>query len=85
MKIVQIDDAKIHLSELVETVDSGSENKIILARRGRFVARLGGLEEPVSSENRIGVAKGIYSVPPGVDEENEQIASHFQIQISGQE
>ena len=46
MKIVQIDDAKIHLSELVETVDSGSENKIILARRGRFVARLGGLEEP---------------------------------------
>ena len=85
MKIVQIDDAKIHLSELVEAVDSGSENKIILARRGRFVARLGGLEEPVSSENRIGVAKGIYSVPPGVDEENEQIAAHFQIQISGQE
>ena len=79
MKIVQIYEAKTPLSKLVEAVDSGSEKEIILARRGRFVARLGGLEEPVSSENRIGVAKGIFSVPPGVDEENEQIATPFQI------
>lgn len=85
MKIVQIYEAKTHLSKLVEAVESGSEKEIILARRGRPVARLEGLEEPVSSENRIGAAKGIFSVPPEVDEENEQIAVHFQIQISGQE
>lgn len=78
MKIVQIYEAKTHLSKLVEAVEKGSEKEIINARHGCPVARLVGLEEPISSENRIGVAKGIFSVPPEIDGENEQIAALFQ-------
>ena len=60
MKIVQIYQAKTHLSKLVEAVEKGSENEIIIARHGCPVARLVGLEKPIPSENRIGGAKGIF-------------------------
>ena len=77
MKVVQIFEAKTHLSKLVEAVENGSEKEIIIARHGRPVARLVGLEEPVSPLNRIGTAKGIFSIPPEIDEENERIAALF--------
>ena len=38
MRQVQISEAKAHLSSLIERVESGEE--IIIARRGRVVARL---------------------------------------------
>lgn len=77
MKVVQIFEAKTHLSRLVEEVEKGSEKEIIIARHGRPVAKLVGLEESVPTENRIGVARGIFTVPPEIDEENDKIAALF--------
>jgi prevent-host-death family protein len=78
MKIVQIFEAKTQLSKLVEAVETGSEKEVIIARHGRPVARLVGLRESIPPENRIGVAKGIFSVPPEIEEENERIVALFQ-------
>ena len=77
MKIVQIFEAKTHLSKLVEAVEKGSEKEIVIVRHGRPVARLVGLEETASSEGRIGVAKGIFVLPPEIDDENEKMMALF--------
>ncbi len=77
MKIVQIFEAKTHLSKLVEAVETGAEREIIIARHGRPVAKLVALaQEPTNC--RVGVAKGIFSVPPSIDDDNEAIAGLFQ-------
>lgn len=78
MKIVQIFEAKTHLSKLVEAVEKGSEREIIIARHGRPVAKLVGLDEMPPAEGRIGVAKGIFILPPEIDDENEKIIALFE-------
>ena len=77
MKIVQIFEAKTHLSKLVEAVEKGSEREIVIVRHGRPVARLVGLEEIPSSEGRIGAAKGIFVLPPEIDDDKEKMMALF--------
>lgn len=78
MKIVQIFEAKTHLSKLVEEVETGAEQEIIIARHGRPVARLVALSEEPAAACRVGVAKGLFLVPPSIDNDNEAIARLFQ-------
>ena len=78
MKIVQIFEAKTHLSKLVEEVETGAEQEIIIARHGRPVARLVALSEEPAASCRVGVAKGLFLVPPSIDNDNEAIARLFQ-------
>lgn len=78
MKIVQIFEAKTHLSKLVEEVETGAEQEIIIARHGRPVARLVALSEEPAVSCRVGVAKGLFLVPPSIDNDNEAIARLFQ-------
>ncbi|NWG53452.1 MAG: type II toxin-antitoxin system prevent-host-death family antitoxin [Hydrogenophilaceae bacterium] len=62
MTIVNMLDAKTHLSRLVEAVESGAEKEIVIARNGRPVARL----VPVARAKagpRIGIAKGRFKAP----------------------
>jgi prevent-host-death family protein len=39
-------EAKTHLSRLVEEIETGGEATVVIARNGRPVARLTGLQEP---------------------------------------
>ena len=62
MAIVNMLEAKTHLSRLVEALESGAEPEIVIARNGRPVARLVAFD-PAPSHGRIGALKGCYETP----------------------
>lgn len=76
VSVVNMLEAKSNLSRLVEAVESGAEKEIIIARNGRPAAKL----VPIGRQavgKRIGVAKGKFTVPDTIDEQNELIAELF--------
>ncbi len=77
MSIVNMLEAKTHLSKLVESLESGQETEIIIARHGRPAARLVPLK-PANPGQRIGVAKGKYVIPDDIDQDNELIRRLFE-------
>jgi prevent-host-death family protein len=76
MPIVNMLEAKSNLSRLVESVESGAEKEIVIARNGRPAAKLVPIQQPATGK-RIGVAKGKFTVPDTIDEQNELIAELF--------
>ena len=64
MKIVNVHEAKTHLSRLLEEVEAGQE--VVIARAGRPVARLTALQ-PARSPRRLGALAGRYTVPEDWD------------------
>jgi prevent-host-death family protein len=76
MSIVNILEAKTHLSRLVERLESGAESEIVIARNGRPVARLVPLQAQ-PAQRRIGIAKGQFTVPESIDAANAQIEALF--------
>ncbi|HTX50683.1 MAG TPA: type II toxin-antitoxin system prevent-host-death family antitoxin [Caulobacteraceae bacterium] len=75
--IVNMLEAKNNLSKLVEAVESGSEDEVIIARNGKPAARLVPLETRPKRPALLGVAKGLFTVPDNIDEDNDQIAKLF--------
>jgi prevent-host-death family protein len=63
-KTVNIHEAKTHLSRLVRRVQSGEE--IVIARGGRPVARLVGVES--GSARQLGRDRGRFTVPDDFNE-----------------
>jgi prevent-host-death family protein len=52
-------EAKTKLSKLVQAVETGAEQEIVLARNGKPVARIVPLEKPVVDvSKRLGIAEG---------------------------
>ena len=76
MTIVNMLEAKNNLSKLVEAVETGCEEEIIIARNGLPAARLVPLEQKKHGVI-IGIAKGEFTVPDNIDEDNEEIAKMF--------
>ena len=76
MDIVNMHEAKTHLSGLVEAVASGREREIVIARNGRPAARLVPIE-PTAAGKRIGIAKGKFKAPASIDEYGDEIAKLF--------
>jgi prevent-host-death family protein len=66
MLTVNMLEAKSQLSRLVETVESGREAEIIIARNGRPVARLVPIKTHAAGQ-RIGVAEGKFVIPADID------------------
>lgn len=78
MKSINMHDAKTHLSRLVEEVAKGGP--IIIAKAGRPVAKLSGLD-PVSSSkvSRTGFLRGRIRVPDDFDRMGtDEIAAAFE-------
>lgn len=76
MRMVNMLQAKSSLSRLVEAVERGQETEIIIARNGRPAARLVAVAaQPVAQ--RIGIAKGRFTVPDTIDEDEAAIAALF--------
>ena len=69
-------EAKSNLSRLVEAVESGAEAEIVIARNGRPAARLIAFKPPVTGQ-RIGVAKGKFTMPDTTDADDAAIAALF--------
>jgi prevent-host-death family protein len=69
-------EAKSNLSRLIEAVESGRENEIIIARNGKPAARLVPIAAAPAGP-RLGVAKGLFKVPDDIDGANDEIARLF--------
>ena len=76
MTIVNMLEAKSNLSKLVEAVESGAEEEIVIARNGRPAVRLVPLEQKKRGV-RLGLAKGKFVVPDNIDRDNDEIAKMF--------
>jgi len=76
MSTINMLDAKTQLSRLVESVESGAEPEIIIARNGRPAARLVPLARTPTGP-RIGIAKGKFTVPDTIDADEDAIAALF--------
>ena len=76
MSIVNVFDAKTNLSRLIEAVETGTEAEVVIARNGRPAARLVPLAKAAAGQ-RIGVAKGRFSVPESIDADDDLIAALF--------
>jgi antitoxin (DNA-binding transcriptional repressor) of toxin-antitoxin stability system len=76
-RVVNMLEAKTHLSRLVEAIETGAENEVVIARNGRSVARLTGLQAP-PRPRRLGVARGRFTLPDSIDAPNPLIADLFE-------
>ncbi len=73
MQTVNMLNAKTNLSRLVEAIEQGDEQEIIIARNGRPAAKL----VPIAASTaqcRIGSAKGVFEVPDDIDANNAEVA-----------
>lgn len=76
MPSVNMLQAKSSLSRLVESIESGQEREIVIARNGRPAAKLVPVDvQPV--DRRLGVAKGKFEVPDDIDRHNDEVARLF--------
>lgn len=71
-------EAKTNLSRLVEAVESGAEDEIVIARNGRPAARLVAVKQTTDVSRRIGLAKGRFKVPDDFDRDNDLIRKMFE-------
>ncbi len=79
MSVVNMLEAKTHLSRLVEAVESGATREIIIARNGKPAARLVPIGAPAPAGKRLGLLEGRYpsSSQAEFDTANETIARLF--------
>ena len=68
--------ARSNLSRLVVAVETGAQTEIIIARNGRPAARLVPLA-PAPRGQRIGIAKGKFTVPDTIDADEATIVALF--------
>ncbi len=76
MATVNMLEAKTNLSRLVQAVESGAEQEVIIARNGKPAARLVAIESK-PKRSIIGIAKGKFTMPDDYDADNDRIAEMF--------
>ncbi len=76
MHMVNMFQAKSSLSRLVESIESGREREIVIARNGHPAARRVRMEQAPAGR-RLGVARGRFEVPDSIDAHNEEVGRLF--------
>ena len=76
MHAVNMLQAKSTLSRLVQAIEQGQEQEIIIARNGHPAAKLVPVDT-VAVSRRIGVAQGQFEVPDSIDTHNAEVARLF--------
>lgn len=76
MHVTNMLEAKSNLSRLVEAVETGREDEVVIARNGRPVARLVPIGR-AGGQMRLGVARGKFTMPETIDADGEAIAALF--------
>ena len=76
MQQINIFQAKQTFSALIEAVESGQEDEIIIARNNKPVARV----VPYIRQEKfpLGIAKGKFEIPDDIDKHNDEIAEMFE-------
>jgi antitoxin (DNA-binding transcriptional repressor) of toxin-antitoxin stability system len=70
-------EARTHRSRLVEAIESGAAQEVLIARNGRPVARLTGLQANRPAR-RLGVARGPFNLPEAIAAANAEITALFE-------
>lgn len=78
MTAVNMLDAKSNLSKLVDAVETGREDEIVIARNGRPAARLTAIRS-VETSRRIGIAKGKFTAPQDLSALDGDVAALFNV------
>ncbi len=71
---VNVLEAKTDLSKLIHLIELNREDEIRVARNGKPVVKITAIDKKTAS-NRIGIAKGKFTMPEDFDAENEYIAN----------
>lgn len=77
MTQVNMLEAKTDLSKLVRMLENGTEDVIYLARNGKAVVQMTLIPEQPATQ-RIGVARGAFTVPNAFDDWDQEIAGMFE-------
>jgi len=79
MPVVNMQEAEANLSRLLETIEMGQAQEIVIARNGRPVARLVPLAETNPGARRLGLLEGKYATysQDEFDAVNDQVAAMF--------
>jgi prevent-host-death family protein len=77
MRTVNMHDAKSQLSKLVEAVESGETDQVVIARNGRPAARLMPMTTATRTPVRIGIAKGLFVAPADTSAQDAEVAALF--------
>ena len=77
MRTVNMHDAKSQLSRLVEAVESGETDEVVIARNGRPAARLVPMLSAGRTPERIGIAKGLFVAPADTQAQDAEVAALF--------
>ena len=80
MKQVNIHEAKTDFSELIKMLESGREEKIIIARYGKPVAEQKRYDVNAGSK-RIGIAKGRRLAPDDINKYDNEVAALFGVEL----
>ena len=71
-------EAKTDLSKLVKMLEEGQEDVVYIARNNVPVVQMTLINMPVETQ-RIGVAKGAFSVPDDFEAWDEEVESLFEV------
>lgn len=77
MSPITMHDAKTNLSRYVALVESGAEERVVIARGDTPAAMLVPFE-PLDTTGRLDVAQGKFDVPDDIDAHNDEIAALFE-------
>ena len=76
MPAYNMHEAKTKLSELVASLEDGTQTEIILARNGKPVARVLPIAKD-AARYQLGVAKGKFTIMDDIDGCNDEVADMF--------
>ena len=77
MNTVNMLEAKSSLSRLVQAIEEGKEQEIIIARNGRPAAKLVPLAHKPDVPLCFGMARGLFTIPDDIDSHNDEVAALF--------
>ncbi len=76
MNSINILEAKTNFVNLIESIEHGQEQEIIIARDGFPIAKIVPMKI-TSVEQRIGIARGKFDIPDDIDVHNKDVANLF--------
>ena len=77
MRTVNMHDAKSQLSKLVDALENGEIDQVVIAREGRPVARLVSMTTAAKTPVTIGIAKGLFVAPADTSAQDAEVAALF--------
>lgn len=76
MPSVSLRQAKLSFFRLVDDIENGREQEVIITRNGRPVAKLVPIDADFA-DKRLGIAKGLFEVRNSIDTHNAEVAQLF--------